>query len=73
MSKTQDRYIFPAVFTKDEEGMWSVTFPDLENCFTSADTLEEAIEQSKYVLEDCLYFLEKSFLVFSALPTSAAL
>ena len=59
MSKTQDRYIFPAVFTKDEEGMWSVTFPDLENCFTSADTLEEAIEQSKYLLEDCLYFLEK--------------
>ena len=59
MKKDPDRYIFPAIFSKDEEGMWDVRFPDLDNCFTSADTLEEAIDQAKYTLEDCLYFLEK--------------
>ena len=42
MKKYPDRYIFPAIFSKDEEGMWDVRFPDLDNCFTSADTLEEA-------------------------------
>ena len=59
MKRYPDRYIFPAVFTRDEEGMWEARFPDLENCFTSADTLEEAIDQAKYTLEDCLYFMEK--------------
>lgn len=59
MKRYPDRYIFPAVFTRDEEGMWDARFPDLENCFTSADTLEEAIDQAKYTLEDCLYFMEK--------------
>ena len=59
MKKYPDRYIFPAVFVKDEEGMWSAEFPDLENCFTSAETLEEAIEQAKYTLEDCLFFMER--------------
>lgn len=59
MRKYPDRYIFPAIFVKDVEGMWDVRFPDLENCFTSADTLEEAIDQAKYTLEDCLYFMEK--------------
>ena len=59
MKKYPDRYIFPAEFTKDAEGLWNVRFPDLENCFTSAGTLEEAIDQAKYTLEDCLYFMEK--------------
>lgn len=59
MKQYPDRYIFPAIFTRDNEGMWDARFPDLENCFTSADTLEEAIDQAKYTLEDCLYFMEK--------------
>ena len=63
MKKYPDRYIFPAIFSKDEEGMWDVRFPDLDNCFTSADTLEEAIDQAKYTLEDCLYFLENRAMI----------
>ncbi len=50
-------YKYPAVFAPDGDG-WTVTFPDLDNCFTSADTVEEAIVEAQAVLEDCLYFRE---------------
>ena len=33
------KYVYPAVFTP-EEGGYSIRFPDLENCFTSAERLE---------------------------------
>ena len=73
MNKNPDRYMFPAVFKKDEENMWTVTFPDLANCFTSADSLEEAIEQAKYVLEDSLYFMEKNHEEIPAASNTASL
>ena len=50
-------YIYPAVFQPDGD-MWTVTFPDIDNAFTSADSLAEAIIDAKAVLEDCLYFRE---------------
>ena len=55
--KHPDYYRYPAVFEPDGDG-WAVSFPDLENCFTSADSLEEAIIQAQAVLEDCMYFRE---------------
>ena len=27
-------YIYPAVFTAESEGVYSVNFPDLKNCYT---------------------------------------
>lgn len=50
-------YTYPAVFYPDGDG-WSVEFPDLENCFTSADSLEEALIEAQSILEDCMYFRE---------------
>ena len=50
-------YMYPAIFRPDGD-MWTVTFPDIENAFTSADTLEEAIIDARSVLEDCMYFRE---------------
>jgi predicted RNase H-like HicB family nuclease len=50
-------YRYPALFSPDGDG-WTATFPDLENCFTSTDTLEEAIVEAQTVLEDCMYFRE---------------
>ena len=55
--KRPERYAYPAVFTADGGG-WEVTFPDLDNCFTAAESLEEAILEAEAVLEDCLYFRE---------------
>lgn len=38
--------MFPAIFEKDENGLFIVTFPDLPGCFTEAPTPEEAIEMA---------------------------
>jgi len=57
--KYPDKYIYPAVFTKDEDGEWEVNFPDIENGFTAAESLESAILEARYALEDLLYFTEK--------------
>lgn len=43
------KYVYPAVFTQ-EEGGFSVNFPDVENCFTSGETLAEALDQAQDVL-----------------------
>ena len=55
--KRPDRYGYPAIFRPDGK-MWTVAFPDIENAFTSADTLDEAIVEAQAVLEDCMYFRE---------------
>lgn len=44
------KYIYPAVFTKEDEGGYSVDFPDLEGCYTCGEDLSEAI----YMAEDVL-------------------
>ena len=45
----KDSFIFPAVFSKDEDG-YSVYFPDIEGAFTCGDTFEEAV----FMAKDCL-------------------
>lgn len=52
------KYVYPAVFTP-EEGGYSIRFPDLENCFTSAETLEDGMEMANDVLCLTLYGLEQ--------------
>lgn len=44
------KYIYPAIFTKEDNGGYSVVFPDLESCYTCGDTLEQAMDMA----EDCL-------------------
>jgi len=44
------KYIYPAIFTKEDDGGYSVVFPDLESCYTCGDTLEQAMDMA----EDCL-------------------
>jgi predicted RNase H-like HicB family nuclease len=56
--KHLDLYAYPAIFSTDGDG-WEVHFPDLDNCFTAADTLEEAIIEARFVLEDVMYLREK--------------
>lgn len=52
------KYVYPAVFTKEEDG-YSVVFNDLESCYTCGDTLEEALEMAEDVLALTLYSYEK--------------
>ena len=43
------KYVYPAIFTPEPEG-YSINFPDLESCYTSAPTLEEGMEMAADVL-----------------------
>lgn len=52
------KYVYPAVFTPEANGGYSVIFKDLEGCYTCGDTLEEAMEMAKDVLELVLYGYE---------------
>lgn len=53
------KYAYPAIFTKEAEGGYSVRFPDLESCYTQGDTIEEALEMAEDVLNLTLYGLEE--------------
>lgn len=44
------KYVYPAVFTPEENGQISVNFPDLESCYTCGDDLGDAL----YMAEDVL-------------------
>lgn len=52
------KYVYPAVFTPEPSG-YSIHFPDLESCYTSATTLEEGMEMANDVLCLTLYSLEE--------------
>lgn len=54
----KDKYIFPAIFSYDDDGV-SVEFPDLPGCYTCADSTEEALEMAKDVLGLHIYGMEQ--------------
>lgn len=53
------RYVYPAVFTLEENGLYSVNFPDLESCYTSGDNLQDALIMAEDVLAYTLYDYER--------------
>ena len=63
------KYVYPAVFTEEDSG-YSINFPDLPNCFTSGETLGEAIEMAGDVLCLTLYEMEQAG---TAIPAPADL
>lgn len=52
------KYIYPAVFTPEADGKFSICFPDIENCFTCGDNLEDGISMAGDVLSLMLTHLE---------------
>lgn len=54
------KYVYPAVFTPEESGLYAVDFPDLKNCFTSGKGLPEAMEMAQDVLCMTLYDMEQA-------------
>lgn len=39
---SMEKFIYPAVFHREDDGTYLVTFPDLEGCLTYGDSLDEA-------------------------------
>lgn len=42
----KNKYFYPALFHKAEEGGFWVSFPDVPECLTQGETMEEAYEMS---------------------------
>ena len=51
------KYVYPTVITPEDCG-FSVDFPDVHNCYTSGETLPEALEMAEDVLCMMLYNAE---------------
>lgn len=54
------KYCYPAVFTPEENGAYSINFPDLESCYTCGDNLTDGIMMAEDVLAYTLYEYEKN-------------
>lgn len=49
------RYAFPAVFTPEDNGQFSIYFPDLEGCYTCGDSMQDGILMAQDILAYTLY------------------
>ena len=48
-------YVYPAVFTPEKKGMFSIRFPDIENCATCGDDLEDGMVMAEDALALMIY------------------
>lgn len=53
------KYVYPAVFTEEDNGMYSVEFRDLESCYTCGDDISDAVLNAQDVLSMVLYRYER--------------
>ncbi|TDF98276.1 type II toxin-antitoxin system HicB family antitoxin [Paenibacillus piri] len=53
------KYIYPAVFDPNENGGFTVTFPDLPGCITEGDDMDDALRMASEALALHLYGMER--------------
>jgi predicted RNase H-like HicB family nuclease len=53
------KYTYTAIFTPEKNGLYSVSFPDLQGCCTSGDDMADAVYMAQDVLCLTLYDLEQ--------------
>ncbi|MDE6036620.1 MAG: type II toxin-antitoxin system HicB family antitoxin [Ruminococcus sp.] len=53
------KYVYPAIFTPEPNGLFSVDFPDVSGCYTSGESLIDAMEMAEDVLAMMLCFMEQ--------------
>lgn len=53
------KYIYPAIFAKNELGGYCVSFPDVKGCYTQGDDLQDAYDMAKDALCLMLYDIEE--------------
>lgn len=53
------KYAYPAVFTPEADGGFSIKFPDLEGCYTCGDDMADGLIMAEDVLALVLYGYEK--------------
>jgi predicted RNase H-like HicB family nuclease len=60
------KYVYPAIFTREESGLYSIDFPDIPHCYTSGDNETDGFLMAEDILNIRLFDIEKSG---DALPT----
>ena len=50
------KYVFPAIFTKEDDGQYPIKFPNLKGCYTQGDDLLNAYDMASDAL--CLYLYD---------------
>lgn len=53
------KYAYPAVFTPEDDGGFSINFPDLDSCYTCGDDMVDGLTMAQDVLALTLYEYEK--------------
>jgi predicted RNase H-like HicB family nuclease len=48
-------YVYPAIFTPEDNGKFNIRFPDIENCFTYGEDLEDGMIMAEDVLALMIY------------------
>ena len=38
------KYVYPAVFTEEEDGGYSISFPDIPSCYTQGEDMIDGID-----------------------------
>ena len=59
MPMKKKKYVFPALFREEENGLYTVNFPDLDDCFTAGKGIAQSIKRAKSILGLVLYDYEK--------------
>ena len=57
--QNNNKYTYPAVFTSEGNGTYSVNFSDLERCYTRGDNLTDSIMMAEDVFVFVLYGYER--------------
>ena len=53
------KYVYPAVFTHEPEGGFSISFPDVPHCYTQGEDIKDGFEMAADVLALTLYGMER--------------
>lgn len=62
-------YIYPAIFSQNDDGSYTVTYPDLPGCITEGKSLKDALAMSQKALTQWIeYLLDKKV----ELPTATS-
>ena len=52
------KYVYPAVFVKEDSGLYFVNFPDFEACFTQGSDIDDALYMAQDILSITLCDME---------------
>lgn len=53
------KYVYPAIFTPEENGCYFINFPDVKSCFTQGESVLDGMEKAEDVLAMMLCYYEK--------------